>query len=118
MCPTFNFNFSIDPFGNSKIKKYLGFHRNILFGKRLFFIFTILLSLSKTIMSIGAFTKKEWIPNLVLKNRTLLLNLIAPRVLSLILFKCITLKSIEIPRVTFLSTKTLYMNCLEYQKGV
>ena len=118
MCPTFNFNFSIDPFGNSKIKKYLGFHKNILFGKRLFFIFTTLRSLSKTIMSMGAFTKKEWIPNLVLKNRILSLNLIAPKVLSLILFKCITFESIEIPRLAFLSTKTLYMNCLEYQKGV
>lgn len=118
MCPNFNFNFSIDPFGNSKIKKYLGFHKNILFGKRLFFIFTILLSLSKTIMSIGAFTKKEWIPNLVLKNRILSLNLIAPKALSLILFKYVTFESIEIPAVTFLSTKTLYINCLEYPKGV
>lgn len=118
MCPNFNFNFSIESFGNSKTKKYLGFHKNILFGKRLFFIFTTLRSLSKIIMSIGAFTKKEWTPKRVSKNRTLSLNLTTPKVLSLILFKCITLKSIEIPAVTFLSTKTLYINCLEYPKGV
>lgn len=118
MCPNFNFNLFIVPSGSSRIKKYLGFQKNILFGKRLSFIFTTLLSLSKTIMSIGDLTKKEWTPKRVSKCRILSLNLIAPKALSLILFKYVTFESIDIPTVTFLSTKTLYINCLEYPKGV
>ncbi len=118
MCPTFNFNFLTNPSGSSRIKKYLGFQKNNLFGKKFSLIFTIFLSLSKTIISKGVFRKNECIPNLVFKDRIEFLNLIIPKDLSLMLFKWITFESALISRFRFLSTKTLYMNCLEYQKGV
>ena len=110
MCPTFNFNFPIEPFGNSKIEKYLGFQKNSLFGKNFSFIFTTFLLLSKTII--------ECNPNRVFKNIILSLNIIAPKVLLKRLFKWMTFESIDFPVVKFLSTKSLYMNCFKYQKGV
>lgn len=118
MCPTLSFNFFTDPFGSSRIKEYLGFQKNTLFAEKFSFIFTTFKLLSKTITSKVLATKNECNPNLVFKKIALFLNFIAPNVLSKIFFKWIISISIEVFEFKFLSTKSLYMNRLEYQKGV
>lgn len=118
MCPTLSFSFFTDPLGSSRISEYFGFQKNSLLGEKFSFIFTTFKLLSKTTTSKVFFTKNECSPNLVFKKIPFSLNFIAPNVLSKKLFKWIISQSIEALEFKFLSTKPLYMNRLEYQKGV
>ena len=113
----FNLRLSAFPLGNSKTLENFGFHTNILLGFKFLIIFT-LFRLSKIIISKGFFTKNVCIPNLVLRIKAFLLNIIAPKVYSLRFFKSITSTFILVPRVEFVTTNLLYITGSVYKKGV